>query len=238
MRPIDPKRRMLILVGVAVAAAAVYAGGRIGLPGPETVLRDVTGALGAYTYVVVGALAFLETGAGIGLVAPGEIAVMLGGVSAGHGEIQLVPLIVLVWACAFAGDLTTFVLGRRLGRTFLLRHGTRLGLTEQRLEQIERHFAAHGGKTIIVGRFIGLVRAVAPFVAGASNMPARRFIPYTAIASGIWAVTFCVLGFVFWRSLDQLIAIIRQGTFVLVAVVVVAVAGVTLHRRRRGLKTG
>ncbi len=74
------KRRTLILAGV-MGATAIFAGRQIGVPSPETVLRDVTSALGPYTYAVVGALAFLETGAGIGLIAPGEIAVILGGVS-------------------------------------------------------------------------------------------------------------------------------------------------------------
>jgi membrane protein DedA with SNARE-associated domain len=229
-------RPLTLIVGAAAAAAMIYAGRQLGMPSPETVLRDATSALGAHTYIVVGALAFLETGAGIGLVAPGEIAVILGGVSAGHGQIQLVPLIALVWVCALAGDMTTFILARRLGRAFLLRHGTRIGLTEPRLAQIERHFAAHGGKTIIAGRFVGLVRADAPFIAGASNMPVRRFIPYTAVAGGLWALTFSMLGFVFANSLDQLIAITKQGTLAIVTAVVIVVLLVVHRRRRRGLK--
>jgi membrane protein DedA with SNARE-associated domain len=203
-------------------------------PRLEDAIRDVTGTLGPYTYVLVGVLAFLETGAGVGLVAPGELAVMLGGVSAGQGEIELIPLIAIVWACALAGDLTSFVLGRRLGRDFLLRHGTKVGITPTRVAQVESFFAAHGGKTIIVGRFIGLVRAVSPFIAGASRMPARRFIPYTTIAAGIWATTFCVLGYLFWHSLDQLIEITKQGTFGLAAAILLVAGTLVLYRRRRG----
>ena len=61
-------------------------------------------------------MAFLETGAFVGLVAPGETVVIAGGVIAGQGEIQLLPLIGLVWVCAVLGDSTSFYIGRRLGR--------------------------------------------------------------------------------------------------------------------------
>ena len=64
----------------------------------------------------MGVLAFLETGAFVGLVAPGETVVIAGGVIAGQGEIELLPLIGIVWACALLGDTTSFFIGRRLGR--------------------------------------------------------------------------------------------------------------------------
>jgi hypothetical protein len=63
----------------------------------EHVIRDLGSTLGPWTYALVGVMAFLETGAGIGLIAPGELAVILGGVAAGQGEVELVPLIALVW---------------------------------------------------------------------------------------------------------------------------------------------
>jgi undecaprenyl-diphosphatase len=159
-------------------------------------------------------------------------------VSAGHGEISLPVLIAIVWACALTGDLTSFTLGRRLGRGFIVRHGPRVGITEPRLEQAEQFFAAHGGKTIIIGRFLGFVRPLSPFIAGASKMPARRFIPITTIAAGIWAGTFAVLGYLFWQSLDNVIAITERGTFALLVTVVVTIAAIVAFRhfgeQRRG----
>lgn len=229
---------MLVIAGIGVAGLCVYGSGLIELPRPEVMIRDAVRALGSFTYVLVGGLAFLETGAGVGLIAPGELVVILGGVSAGQGELSLLPLIALVWACALAGDLTSYVLGRRLGRDFLVRHGAPLGITEPRLAQGERFFAAHGGKTIVLGRFIGLVRALSPFIAGASKMDARRFVAYASLASGIWAATFCLLGYVFWQSLDQLLAATQQGTLTFAGVVGVVVAGVVIYRRRRRTPTG
>jgi undecaprenyl-diphosphatase len=175
-------------------------------------------------------MAALETGAGIGLIAPGELAVVIGGVTAGQGHTSLPVLIAIVWACALSGDLISYFLGRRLGRGFLERHGHLVKLTPARLEQVEMFLARHGGKTIIVGRFIGLIRALAPFVAGSSRMPARRFIPATFLASGIWSAAFSVLGYVFWQSFDEAATIAKQGTIVLV-LLVVAVVGLTVAYR-------
>jgi undecaprenyl-diphosphatase len=181
----------------------------------------------------VGAFALLETGAGIGLIAPGELAVMIGGVTAGQGHTDLVTLIAIVWLCTFTGDLISYGLGRRLGRGFLLRYGHLVKLTPARLGQVERFLAHHGGKTILIGRFIGLVRAVAPFAAGSSRMSARRFVPATFAASGLWSAAFSVLGYVFWQSFDEAAAVAKEGTFALLAVVVVIVSVVLAWRMLR-----
>jgi membrane protein DedA with SNARE-associated domain len=228
-----PSRPVLALAGLLIAGLVVSGTGVIHLPSLEVMIRDGARALGPFTYVLVGALAYLETAGGVGLIAPGEIAVILGGVSAGQGELSLPGLIGLVWACALAGDVTSYVLGRRLGREFLTRHGAAFGISEQRLNQVERFFAEHGGKTIVVGRLIGLVRVLSPFIAGASRMPARRFAAYTAIASGLWAATFCLLGYAFWQSLDELLALTKQGTLTLAAAVAAIVGALALYRRRR-----
>jgi undecaprenyl-diphosphatase len=221
-------------IGLAAALAlTVYGSGVIHPPSLDTMVRDAGSTLGSYTYLLVGVLAFLETGAGVGLIAPGEIAVIVGGVTAGQGAIDLWLLIALVWVCAIAGDTTSFFLGRRLGRDFMLRHGPRVKLTAARIEQVERFFARHGGKTLLLGRFIGLVRALAPFLAGASKLPFRRFFPYALVASGAWAATFSVLGYVFWQSFDEIAKLARQGTFALTAVVAILTATTMLYRYLR-----
>lgn len=222
-------------IGVLVTLAlAVYASGLLSeLPDPKVVIEDIATALGPWTYALVGVMAFLETGAFVGLIAPGETVVMAGGVVAGQGEIQLVPLIGLVWACAVLGDTTSYYIGRRLGRGFLEKHGPRLKITHERLEQVEGYFDRHGGKTIVIGRFIGLVRALAPFIAGSSQLAFRRFLPYSIVGTGLWATTFCVLGYLFWRSFDQVARLVGQAIFGLGLTVAVIVAVVMTYRRRR-----
>ena len=223
------RRRRLeptLLAGGALVAAAslVYGLGVVELPNLEQLLIDVGERLGKWTYLLVGALAFFETGAFIGLIAPGETALLLGGLVAGQGQVDVLTMIAVVWACAVAGDLTSFFLGRRLGRAFMVRHGAKVQITEARLEQVEHFFDRHGGKAILIGRFVGLVRAVAPFMAGSSGMPLRRFVPYDVIGAGLWGTTFVVLGYVFWQSFSQLVDYAKKGALALGAVIVLAVA--------------
>jgi membrane protein DedA with SNARE-associated domain/membrane-associated phospholipid phosphatase len=227
------RERLLLALGLTIALA-VYASGLLSkLPDPKKVIGDVATALGPWTYALVGVLAFLETGAFVGLVAPGETVVIAGGVIAGQGEIELLPLIGLVWACAVLGDTTSFFIGRRLGRRFLEKHGPRLAITEERLAQVESYFHRHGGKTILIGRFIGLVRALAPFVAGSSGVAYKRFIPFSVVGTGLWATVFCVLGYIFWQSFDRIAHLAGQAVFAFGVVAGVIVGVVVAYRRLR-----
>ena len=226
-------RATLVAGGAAALGAALIGLGVIELPNVEKLIEDAGQALGKWTYLAVGILAFLETGAFIGLIAPGETTVIVGGLVAGQGRISLLVLIAIVWACAVLGDVTSYTLGRRLGRDFMVRHGGRVKITEERLRHVEAFFERRGGMTILIGRFIGLVRAIAPFVAGASRMPLRKFLPYDVLGAGLWATTFCVLGYVFWRSFDQLTEWVSWGLFAFGLAIAVIVAIVFLVRLQR-----
>jgi membrane protein DedA with SNARE-associated domain/membrane-associated phospholipid phosphatase len=228
------RKGIAILIALALA---VYATGVLSqLPDPKDVIEDIAEALGPWTYALVGVMAFLETGAFVGLVAPGETVVIAGGVIAGEGTISLLPLIAIVWICAILGDTTSFYIGRRLGRKFLEKHGPRVKITHERLEQVEGYFDRHGGKTILIGRFIGLVRALAPFIAGSSGLSYRRFIPYSIIGTGLWATIFCTLGYIFWRSFDRVAHLAGQAIFGLGVTVAVIVGIVVAYRRRHEIK--
>jgi membrane protein DedA with SNARE-associated domain/membrane-associated phospholipid phosphatase len=213
-----------VIAVAAVAAAAVYGSGAVHLPNLEKAIEDVGTALGSWAYVLVGVFAFLETGAFVGLVVPGETALLVGGVVAGQGRISILGVIAIAWAAAVAGDAASFFLGRRLGRQFLVRHGPRLKITEERLQQVEGFFARHGGPTILIGRFISLVRAIAPFIAGSSGMSYARFLPYDVIGAGVWATALLLLGYVFWHSLSTALEIAQRGALALGVVIGVGVA--------------
>jgi membrane protein DedA with SNARE-associated domain/membrane-associated phospholipid phosphatase len=229
------RRRRLeptLLIGGALVAIvlAVYGTGVVKLPNLEDSLISVGETLGTWTYLLVGALAFFETGAFIGLIAPGETAMLLGGLVAGQGQISVVTLIGVVWACAVAGDLTSFFLGRRLGRAFLVKHGAKVQITDERLHMVEGFFDRHGGKAILLGRFVGLVRAIAPFLAGSSGLALRRFLPYDVIGAGLWGSTFVLLGYIFWQSFSTLVDYAKKGALALGAVIVLVVGIVWLFR--------
>jgi len=199
----------------------------------ESILEKVANALGAWTYALVGFFAFAETGAFIGLVAPGETAMLLGGAIAGQGTINVYVLIALAWTMACAGDVTSFFLGRRLGREFLLRHGPRFGFSHERLRQVEDFFSRHGGKTIFLGRFVGFVRSFAPFIAGSSGMRFRMFFPYSVLGCGLWVSSTVVIGYVFSKSIDTAIDYAGKGAVILGALIVVVVGAVWATRYLR-----
>ena len=202
----------LLVGGVLVAAGlCVYGSGLVKLPNLEELLLHIGNTLGQWTYLLVGVLAFLETGAFVGLLAPGETAMILGGVVAGQGEISVITLIAIVWVAATLGDALSFWLGRRLGREFLVRHGPKFRITPEVLERVEDFFDKHGGKAILLGRFVGIVRAVAPFLAGTGKMSFRRFLPYDILGAGLWATTFILLGYVFWQSLGTVLDYAKKG---------------------------
>jgi membrane protein DedA with SNARE-associated domain/membrane-associated phospholipid phosphatase len=220
------------VAALAVIALAVLASGVLsGLPNFETIVKDLAKTLGKGTYALVGVMAFLETGAFVGFIAPGEFTVILGGVIAGEGTISIVPLIGIVWICALAGDSVSFLIGHRVGRQFLLKHGHRIRITEERFRHVEDYFDRHGGKTITIGRFLGFVRPLAPFIAGTSRMTYRQFLPYSIIGTGLWGTTFCLLGYVFWRSFSTVSKIAGQATLALGIVAVVA-GGIYCAQRR------
>jgi undecaprenyl-diphosphatase len=228
------RRRKLeppVLVGGVLVAvgAAVYGFGLVHPPDLDELLQDVGSTLGPWTYLLVGVLCFLESGAFVGLLIPGETAIVVGGFVAGQGEIDVILLIAIAWFTAVAGDLVSFALGRRLGREFLVKHGPRVQITEERIEHVERFYDRHGGKAVFLGRWVGLVRAVSPFLAGSSGMPLRRFLPYDILAAGGMVTLFALLGYVFWHSLDKVLEIARKGLLALgitIAVVVAIVAAV------------
>lgn len=162
---------------------------------------------------------------GVGVVRPPDLETLIGSVGQTLGAYTYA----LVAVMAF--------LGRRLGRAFLLRHGPRVQITEQRLKQVEAFFARYSPATILIGRFVGLVRPIAPFLAGASKMPARRFTVLAVIGTGLWSAAFALLGFVFWQSFDQAVAIAKQGTLTLGGLVLLAAGLVWGYRYLRGRRS-
>jgi membrane-associated protein len=229
---VSPATLSLVGAGVIAAAAFVVFGGVAQPPDLEALLADVAESLGSWTYALVAGLAFLETGAFVGLVAPGETAIALGGVVAAQGEISLGLILPLAWLAAALGDLASFGLGRRLGRRFLLARGPRLGVTAGRLERVERFFEDHGPKAIMLGRFIGIVRAVAPFLAGASGMRLRAFLPWSLLGTAVWATTFTLIGYAFHESFASATKGLSYGAL---GVALLAAGAFAWRHRRRSL---
>jgi membrane protein DedA with SNARE-associated domain len=232
--PTSPKARAAVLASGPAAAAALVllATGAVQAPDVQGWLTGLADTLGAWTYALVAGLAFLETGAFVGLIAPGETAIVLGGVVAAQGEVSLPLILLAAWLAAALGDLASFALGRKLGRRFLIAHGPRVGVTAPRLARVDTFFDRHGGKAILIGRFIGLVRAVAPFVAGASGLALRRFVPYSLAGTFLWATAFTLAGYAFHESFESAAGALTHVALALAVLAAAAVAVKALRDRR------
>jgi membrane protein DedA with SNARE-associated domain/membrane-associated phospholipid phosphatase len=220
------------LLAAAIVAFFVFRGD---LPhvNLDKLIEDLSEDLGSWTYLLVGGLAFLETGAFVGLVAPGEFTMMLGGAVAQNGGVSLPVILGITWLSAFAGDSVSFMLGAKLGRDFLVRHGDRLRITKERLERVDGYFERHGGVTILVGRFVGLVRALAPFIAGSSRMRYSAFAPFSILGTGLWSAALILTGYFAAQSLDAVTKAVGRGLLVFGIVVGVVVALVVSYRYLR-----
>jgi undecaprenyl-diphosphatase len=196
----------------------------------DKIIEDLSKSLGSWTYLLVGGLAFLETGAFVGLVAPGEFTVMLGGAVASQGDVSLPLIIAVTWLAAFSGDSASYLLGAKLGRGFLVQHGERFRITPERLKRVEDYFARYGGRTILIGRFIGLVRALAPFIAGSSRLPYRNFAPFSILGTGLWSTALILIGYFAAQSLDTVTKAVGKGLLVFGIVVGIVVALVVAYR--------
>ena len=231
-----PRRARLVLLAGGLLAAATLAAvvsGVVRLPDLEGALTDLSDTLGPWTYALVAALAFAETGAFIGLLAPGETAIVLGGVVAAHGDISLPAMIAIAWVAAAGGDLASFTLGKRLGRRFVIERGPQFGVTAPRLERVEAFFDHHGPKAILVGRFIGLVRAVAPFLAGASGMRLRAFLPWSLLGTLVWTSAFTLVGYAFSNSFSAAAGVLTHGALAVAVAAAAALGARELIRARR-----
>src|SRR5689334_19461966 len=228
------RKRLLIGAAVVVVGLVYYFISRqLGHLDLQNLLEEISETLGAWTYLLVGFFAFAETGAGIGLVVPGETVMLLGGAVAGQGAIDVYLLIAIAWFAAWLGDTTSFFLGRRLGREFVLKHGPRFGISHERFEKVEEYFGRHGGKTIFIGRWISLVRAFAPFIAGSSGMGYRGFVPYSILGTGLWASLHILIGYFFSSAIESAGHYAARGAAVLASLIVIVVATVWVVRRLR-----
>lgn len=195
-------------------------------------LLDLVARLGPWSYVIIFAAAALECAAFAGLIVPGESLVLASGFFAHRGLLNVEAVMVATALGAISGDNIGYYLGRRLGRDWLLKHGSRFGLRQRRLSQVESFFKRHGPKAVFVGRFIGFARALVPFVAGASRMRYRQFFMYDALGAVIWTVAFVTLGYVVGASWQVAERWIGRTSLVLAAAAVLVAA--VAWRRGRG----
>jgi len=195
----------------------------------SSVVDQLVGLASPWAYVLVGVLALLESAAFIGLFFPGELAVLAGGYVAYQGRASLGVMIVVATVGAIAGDSVGYEIGRTFGGR--MRHG-RLGakVGEERWAKGDAYLARRGGRAVFFGRFVGVLRAVVPALAGASHMPYRRFIVWNALGALIWGPSLVLAGFLAGRSYRQVAHYSGRAGLILLALLVV-VGGIVAGAR-------
>ena len=186
---------------------------------------------GLEAYALVGALVFAEASILLGFVFPGETAVILGGVVASRGHVNIVILIVVVVVCAISGDSVGYLVGQKWGRRLLevrlLRNRQRL--LSAAIDQLNRR----GGLAVFVGRFTAFLRAVVPGLAGLSSMPYRIFLPANAAGGIVWGTAFCLLGYFVGHAYTKVENVSSIASDVLLGLIAVVVVFLLIRRIRQ-----
>ena len=182
-----------------------------------------------YGYAVVFVGVFLEN---TGLPVPGETALLAGAALAHFGRLALAWVVVTAVGAAILGDNLGFLIGRRYGRGLIERYGAHVGLTRARLDEFDRFFLRHGGRTIFIARFITGLRVFGALLAGASGLRWPIFLFYNAAGAVAWSMAIAAAGSSLaysWETLERWIG--RSGLIGLA--VVAALVAVALLRSRR-----
>jgi len=194
----------------------------------------ITGRLlhfnGTAAYAVIGFLAFAEAAFMLGFVVPGETAVVIGGVLAGLGRVNLAVMIVVVVLCAVVGDSVGFEVGKKAGPWLLERRPLK-GNTAVRytLGILDRY----GGPAVFLGRFTAFARAVIPGLAGMSGLRYRTFLFWNVLGGIAWGVAYTLLGYVVGVSFEHVLSQIGLWSLAVLAVVVSGVVVFEVRRRRQ-----
>jgi len=161
-------------------------------------LNDWATALGGGLYGILFLIVFCETGLVVTPFLPGDsLLFAVGALCAIEGSTVSLPLVMaLLFAAAVLGDAVNYSIGRRLGPAAFRSESSRL-LNKKHLLRTQAFYERHGGKTIIIARFMPIVRTFAPFVAGIGEMRYRRFFVFNVVGAAAWVILLSMLGYFF-----------------------------------------
>jgi membrane-associated protein len=145
-------------------------------------------------YTALGIIVFVETGLMIGFFLPGDSLLVTAGVFAAKGDLDIWLLNILLIPLAIAGDATGYYIGRKLGPALFKRPKSRL-FNPRHLVTAQLFYERHGGKTIVIARFVPILRTFAPVVAGIGQMKYRRFAAFNVFGGAGWVLSMTLLGY-------------------------------------------
>ena len=182
-------------------------------------LVDIIQQFGNWSYGILFSIVFVETGVVIMPFLPGDSLLFASGTLAALGAFNLYTLLIIFFAAAVLGDTVNYHIGQKVGTS--IPENSFLGrvINRERLEIAQNFFNKHGGKTIVIARFMPFIRTFIPFVAGASSMNYRYFLVYNVLGAFLWVMSCTLLGYFFGN-----IPIIKDNfSVVLILIIVISV---------------
>ncbi len=180
-------------------------------------LPEIVQSLGIWTYLALFAVIFMETGFVVTPFLPGDSLLFAAGAVAANSELNLIVLYILMAGAAIAGDTVNYWIGHAIGpRAF---SGNIRWLKKEYLDRTQAFYEKHGGKTILLARFVPIVRTFAPFVAGVGQMRYGYFISYNVFGGLLWTAIFLFGGY-FVGNLD----IVKNNfSLIVIAIIIISV---------------
>jgi membrane-associated protein len=197
-------------------------------------LYDVRGLVEWGGTLLVCVIVFVETGMFVGFFLPGDSLLVTAGVFAGAGHMKLAELLSLVTLCSIAGDQLGYLIGRKAGENLYKREDSRF-FKKRHLESAHEFYERFGGKTIIIARFVPIIRTFCPPVAGAANMRYRRYLAYDIIGGFLWVWSMVLVGYTLGRTVPN---VDKKIHYIIAGVIVVSLIPAAYHAwKARGPKT-
>lgn len=186
---------------------------------------------GGWAYVVLFAVIFAETGLVVTPFLPGDSLLFAVGSLCALGMLSLEVVIVLLIVAAIAGDAVNYAIGRRFGSVIINHPRWQRWIRREHLDRTHAFYERHGGKTIVLARFVPIVRTFAPFVAGLGEMTYRRFAIFNVSGAVVWVLSFSMLGYLF----GNVPAVKENFSLVIVGIIAISMlpAVVEYIRQRR-----
>ena len=193
-------------------------------------LNEIIQDYGAWTYLILFLIIFLETGLVVTPFLPGDSLLFAAGAFAAQGSLEVGLLFVLLTIAAILGDTVNYQIGNYVGPRVFEQERIRF-LKKEHLDRTHTFYEKHGGKTIILARFMPIIRTFAPFVAGIGSMTYSRFLSFNVIGGIVWIAIFIFGGFFF----GNLSFVKSNFEMVILAIIAISILpGVIEFFRQRG----
>ena len=190
---------------------------------PKLIIETLLAKGGLFVYVGLFFIVFAETGLALGFFLPGDSLLVVAGLFAATGKLNVALLIGLLFVAAVVGDAVGYYTGARLGPR-LFKKKKSLLFRPSHLQKAHSFYEKYGGKTIVIARFVPIVRTFAPIVAGAAEMPYRRFVVFNVAGGFLWVTTMLLGGYFLGSLLKSKFGIDLDEHIEWVVIVVVALS--------------